>query len=554
MMGVGIFYMGIFMKKVNVWSFGFFILGIFSFAVWNQFFYVNIPKDGSVRKIASQSTGQQVVIDDFTNRILEIDSTEDIDRVISHISKVSKEYPKFVGVQLFASFAEALPQFKGIAWKLRGLVEKTDIAHTYILSQLRFLYFSSYMYGPHLKALFHYLTDPPKNGSKFESLAELQNALYFKIRPQLSSLLQKAERSLGLEPELHNFTFDRRIFTGDSPGKRFFDPSEANREFIKPYMSYIISCMARAIAAIDYLYIYNIDDLPNIMRAVLKKSAINQLKSRFQFGGTSSRRRVGFNSTRINKESVKSLPQVISRKEVFEIIERRKFSDFLTFASDRVSREKANEVLAESYQMVQKAAEHDLKGYVCSISYVSMMMNGEYISSDYSCDWDFMEKEGFTEEEYFVVGGKNFLIDPNQLLINHKQKFHELRDRYRIYLENENNSGVYIVSDVTGEPIRINAHAVFKVFDDLKVFIPETYSNEMVYNGKTLARGYGSHNKNGKWSWNFDYGRPLSWSSEAITFGGLFPDMTNSNVYDLMYTIRLTQSLRPFSNLFTTVP
>ena len=168
MMGVGIFYMGIFMKKVNVWSLGFFILGIFSFAVWNQFFYVNIPKDGSVRKIASQSTGQQVVIDDFTNRILEIDSTEDIDRVISHISKVSKEYPKFVGVQLFASFAEALPQFKGIAWKLRGLVEKTDIAHTYILSQLRFLYFSSYMYGPHLKALFHYLTDPPKNGSKFE--------------------------------------------------------------------------------------------------------------------------------------------------------------------------------------------------------------------------------------------------------------------------------------------------------------------------------------------------------------------------------------------------
>ena len=97
-------------------------------------------------------------------------------------------------------------------------------------------------------------------------------------------------------------------------------------------------------------------------------------------------------------------------------------------------------------------------------------------------------------------------------------------------------------------------NSLFKVFDDLKVFIPETYSNEMVYNGKTLARGYGSHNKNGKWSWNFDYGRPLSWSSEAITFGGLFPDMTNSNVYDLMYTIRLTQSLRPFSNLFTTVP
>ena len=542
------------MKKVNVWSFGFFLLGILSFAVWNQFFYVNIPKDGSVRKIASQSTGQQVVIDDFTNRILEINSTEDIDSVISHISKVSKEYPKFVGVQLFASFAEALPQFKGIAWKLRGLVEKTDIAHTYILSQLRFLYFSSYMYGPHIKALFHYLTDPPKGGTKFESLAELQNALYFKIRPQLINLLQKAESSLVLEPELHNFTFDRRIFTGDSPGKRFFDPSEANREFIKPYMSYIISGMARAIATIDYLYVYNIDDLPNVMRAVLKKSAINQLKSRFHFGGSSARGRVGYNSTRTKKESVKSLPQVISRKEVFEVIQENKFSNFLSFASDRVSKEKANEVLSESYQMVQKSAEHDLKGYVCTISYVSKMMNGEKISNDYSCEWGFMEQEGFTEEEFFVVGGKNFLVDPNQLLINHKQKFHELRDRYKIYLENTDNNGVYITSDVTGEPIKINAHAVFKVFEDLKIFIPESYSDKMVYNGEVLASGYGSHNKNGKWSWNYDYGRPLSWSSEAITFGGLFPDMNNENVYDLMYTIRLTQSLRPFSNLFTTIP
>ena len=103
----------------------------------------------------------------------------DVDKTAKYISETSKNYPDFVGVQLFSATADILPKLKGIVWRLRGIVEHTDILHSYILSNLRFFYVSRYAYGPHIRALFHYLVDPNPGDIQFKNISALQAYLSY---------------------------------------------------------------------------------------------------------------------------------------------------------------------------------------------------------------------------------------------------------------------------------------------------------------------------------------------------------------------------------------
>lgn len=525
--------------KIGIGVFCFF-LGVFVFSFWKKQNYVSIPipKDTSVRNLASVSTGQQIVIDDFTTKILNIKTKQDIENVRAHILEVSKEYPDFVGVQVFAKTFEILPQFKGIIWRLRGIVELTDITHSAVLSNLRFIYNSRYAYGRHVLAFFNYFVDPTEKMNQFKSIEEVQDYLSNNVNPMLLGYLSSLELSMKLPNELHHFSFDRRIFSGEDDDKRYFDPEETKKEYIKPYTSYLISGLARTIGGIDYLSAYNFDELPKIMRSVLKKTAINSIFGRFKI-----------KQGRRGEGEVKDLPNIISRKEIFEVVKK-----FKKFGTPRLNLETTQKNLDHAYKMMALASEHDIKGYTCSITYSSKIMSSEEIEDEYNCDSSFMEDESFREEEYFVVGGSKFLVDPNLLLINHRQDFHELRDRYRIYHPEKENGVVEIVVDATGGIVRINAKGAFKAHKDLKTFIPLEYVTDYKSETVEIKNNVGAYNKRGQWEWNFDYGRPIKWADEAITFGGLFPEATNDNIYDIMYHVRLSRSLRPFSNLFTSVP
>lgn len=519
----------------------FFSLGIISFSLWQNYYFIKIPKENKRRSLASQSTGQQLVIDQLTEKVLDIRTKRDIDRVINEITKTAEGYPTFVGVQLFSATASSVKILKGLLWRLRGIVEDTDVTHTFILSRLRFIYASNYAYGPHLRALFHYIADPPEDTVQFLKISELQDTLEKRIKPILVNFLNRAVTSMKLPAFSHNFVFDRRLFMGEQAGKRFFDPEEARKEYIKPYTGYIISGLARTLGALEYVSNYNFDQLTDIMNDALKKSAINSLFGRLKVKG-----RYG----RTKSEKVRSLPAIIGFEEIYDIVTKSSYKKFLT---PRFSEEVVNKSLERSYKYFALAAEHDLKGYVCSIDYAKKMMEGADIDAEYTCSWAFMESESFQEEEYFIVGGSKFLVDPNQLLINHRQKFHELRDRYRIYHPSRKDGVVSIVSDATGGIVRINVREAFRYRKDLKNFLPIEYSRDINHDGIQIS-GFGSYNRRRQWQWNYDYGRPTRWRDDFVTFGGLLPDATNENIYDIMYNMRLTRSLRPFSNTMTTVP
>jgi hypothetical protein len=119
--------------------------------------------------------------------------------------------------------------------------------------------------------------------------------------------------------------------------------------------------------------------------------------------------------------------------------------------------------------------------------------------------------------------------------------------------ENEDGN-VDITSDATGAIVRINMKNAFQVQRDLKRYLPVSFETSINHDGVSINNDVGTYNERGQWMWNYDYGRPTAWQGDAVKFGGLFPDATNENIYDIMYSVRLTRSLRPLSNLFTTVP
>ena len=446
--------------KIIFACFGF-LVGVFSFQLYQKVNFISLerPNSTSTRTIASSDEGLQKEIDSIRDRIIALRTNEDIDSFINYMI-TEKSKSKYPAVQMFVEFARPIPILKGIVWKLRGVVEKTDIAHTVALYYIRQFHHLRYIYGPHVTALLHYLTDPPADRKKYESISALQDDLL-----KFSSILERgvslAEQGLKMDADKFHFNFDRAIFVGidEANGKRFLDPDETEKVFIKPYLHYIISGLSRLIGGINYIAMYNLNDVPNIMKKILKKSAINHITGRFKIGSH-------------------DVPQIVTRAEIRVQIDKFK----RTFLKARFDKNKVQEHLDKSFTYLAKAAQADLNGYICSIKYSKMITTDQDIPKDYNCS-DFEEEMstpgGFEEEEHFVVKGKNFLVDPNQLLLNHKRKFNELKQRNQLYKGSSDGSDVTIISDVTGKEIVMNVKAAFKAHDSLYKFLPASYEKRL---------------------------------------------------------------------------
>ena len=117
------------------------------------------------------------------------------------------------------SFRNFCPELKGVLWRLRGIVEDTEIVHVAALSRLRAFYHLEFAYGSHIKAIFRYLTDPVEGRTQFHKISEVQDYAYNKVRPILSKYLTMAVRSLEAEAVNHNFMLDRSILIGTKKWK-----------------------------------------------------------------------------------------------------------------------------------------------------------------------------------------------------------------------------------------------------------------------------------------------------------------------------------------------
>ena len=523
----------------------FVVAAIFGVFFGSYYFYSNQPQMAihpykTSRSIASSNDSQQRILDDFTDKIVNIKNKSDIEAVRAHIIKVAKENEKLFVVQVYADVAKMLPEFEGIGWRLRGLVEEHDIVHLASLRFLRGLYQNLYSSGDHTKAFFQYIIDPsPEKNNKFTKISEVQDFLYKSIRPQLAQLQNKLFYALKTRPAADfDFYFDRILVKGVSEDLTYLDAEQAKKRVIKPHFSFVLSMLSQGIGFIEYAYVYNIDDFPKVMRKALTKSAINQATNRFRVVTFSVNSLAG-------KET--SLPYVISRKEYFDWVK-----SYPSLLSARFNEAVAQPILDSSYNNFKIAAQQNLKAYSCSIEYPINMASGNEPSDGYVCDGSFM-KGGFEADENFVRGGSEYLVSPNLLLLNQKSELRHLLQKVKMYSQ-IGNEPVAIISQITGQKINVSLRNGFKYHASLTKFLPIDFNSTYKLEDGSQMQGQqvGSYSKSKQWAWNYNYGKPTGWIDP--TFGGVFPDFTNQNIYHMMATVDLTPELQRVGRIFTTVP
>lgn len=497
-------------------------VGLFGAAIF--FAKKNDPQPPQQAELASRAPsglpGQQAMIDQITKMILSIQDKSQINSTVANIVKIAQnpEAKAYPGVQIMAAIAGILPQFEGIIWRCREIVEPSDWLHMTALFRLRTIAYNDFVYGHHVRALFDYLVDPSDvKGQPFKKVSDLQDYLLNQVAPVMEGVLARATSNemMQLPDANFEFQFDRRIMTGVRDQISFIDPEEAVKTFIKPYHYTMTFLLQRALMSIYYFGTLDMDDLPLVVARVLKATTLNTFKSDLRILGGDTAMGV--------------TPQL-----VFEAI-KKSSSTFLEFRRE-LGDAQVKALLDKSFALGKQSAQYQNMAYVCGLKY------HEGANLNYPSDC-----LGFPDSwrpNRFYSNGSKYLFDPNRMAINFKAKYHAFRDRARAYTAAAEKPNDYytLTSDVTGKQLRVRLHAFFEPKNSQRSFLPTSYlapgdaSTTVIVGGKSVKK------------WNYDHGQPVSY--DDYTFGGFFDPAQVRDLASLenaMTTLLYTDSVAPFA-------
>ncbi len=471
---------------------------------------------------------QQETVNSYIDKIVhEIKTKEDVLKVGQLImadagSAKNKNNP---AVKLFATLLKPLPLFEGIFWRLRGIAEEMDFIHLVALSSLRGFSHRDYLYGPHIKAIFDFVTQPTTKPTlgKIETITDLQEFLFGPVKDKLSITLRECKELLKFPSSSFRILVNLKLIAGeDKAGNiRYLNSKEGEKIFIKPYLHFIIGSLQSTLAVINYQSLYNGDKLPDFITAIGKKSAFNMFKT---------------SPDRILIKS-KSVPRGVTAKEINSILHDNDFKSLMTL---QVTEEVAKKRLNEAFELAFNASKNYLQGFVCSIEEpISFAITKE--SSNRDCL--------NLPKEHFIKKSHKYIINPNALQLNLAKKYHEKNDLYlyfsKAFIKKET---ITLNSEVTGNKVKINLHRVFTPHPDLKVFYPsKSHFNNLVKVGHEAPVANGKQD----WAWDYHYGRPVSYPDP--TFGQILPEANSQNIYSILRTLRLTSVTQPLAE-FLPIP
>lgn len=482
------------------------------------------------RQVASSTTGQQVMIDQIIQTIVsQIKVSNGKNNVVEVLTKIQQTYPmttkdldKMPVARLLLQALKFIPQFEGILWRLRRVAETSDFVHLGIIGSLRGFYQLDSLYGPHVKAFFHFLTTPTEKATYFANADEFMNFLNSVIKPQLKDFHNLMIALVEAQPdEAFDLDLDLRLFTGGNDQIRYLDPDYQRKRIIKPYFFGILSGLETSIATISYASNYHLNGLLLVSQKALAMSGINVLKDRIL---TTSGNDKSISATSVSKG--------ITAKELAGLVNLQ--SELLTL---RVQPEVAQKSLAEAYKYVNSAFKHKLKFYTCSLTYPS-----SYKASNCT---------QLPSNPSYVENGEDFLINPNLLLAHYKKHFHTFSERQRLIKESYDlfnkkdfDSTVEFVSEVTGNTVRLRPQRLFQPQKDLKIYFPKDDNYAVKEQGKFVQiKG------KPEWAWNYKYGSAQSLPD--FTFNGFFPDASDSASYmKIMRTVNLTPTTHNIKDIF----
>lgn len=474
----------------------------------------------------AQATGpQQQILDQLNEKIINIRSRQEVKKVAREIVDVAAQPQNraFPGVQIYGAIAALIPDFEGFVYRCRDFVDNADILHTTTLFKLRDFKYNNYLYGPHVDALFDYLTYPSEAaGSSFKNVSDLQDYLLKIVAPKLKRTLEQADELEKLPASAFEFQFDRTVLVGRGNGIRFIDPEETKKLFIKPYFFTVKFLLQRALGSIYYLAAIDLNEMPVIYNRILKETAINTFKGDLRIGDTA---------------------KGVTPQMTYEVIKKSK--SFLGWRST-LPASQVQQLLDNAYFMGVMSAKYQLAAYVCSLKYPQERARGQILEVDVqgtTC----LSSDGLARPgTYFIPEGSRYLMDPNSVALNFKKEYNMFRDRYRVYAENRDGKHVAITSDVTGKTLRLNIKALFSGKTSPRDLLPTGY---LKVPGSSDAVGL-----RGVYAWNYDHGKPTEFADYSM--GGFFDSAQvrdSASLYEAMTTLLYTDAVAPFA-IFVRVP
>ncbi|MFA6238165.1 MAG: hypothetical protein WC635_12605 [Bacteriovorax sp.] len=471
----------------------------------------SVPGDGN----------QQMVIDHLTEKILSMKSREDVLVATNEIKQISsrEENLNFPVVQVFRAVAQILPSLEGIIYRCRMIVEPSDWLQISALSQLRAFSYDSFVYGDHVKAIFNFLTYPSHHAGKpFQSVAELQAFLLNTVTPQLDEFLALAKKSEKLPAANFEVLIDKTLAVGISEELRFIDKEEAKKIFIKPYFFALEGLLHRVQGSLYYFSAIELNDLPKVANALLKKTTINTFIGELRAPG----------------DSVKGVTPILSGQAI------KKFPKYLTWKKEiqyRGTNVTAQSLLDRSFNYFRAAAHYQRAGYICGLSYPLNSENNEHMTEAglSACG----SLSSLDVASYHVNNGREYLFDPNGLVLRFKQKNKTHQDRVRVFEGAANGQYVRVLSDATGKSVDVFAKAFFNTKQSQRDFLPISFKNVDASSRVEELNTY---------AWNYNYGKPAGYRD--FTFNGFFNSNQVNSIDSLekaMATLLYSDSISSFA-------
>jgi hypothetical protein len=494
--------------------------------------------------------GQQEMMDAIIKKV--VDDTPTRDQIIPTVRFILEKasHPEARGyplVQIAAGIARLVPRLEGFIWRLRPIAEPSDYLHATVLYKIRQTYYNDYLYGPHVKALLDFITEPSEGQDqkpnefiksselkmKFATVADAQDWLLRNITPELEKLIygENGKGGLtaleGLPDRSFVYDFDRTLLVGHGNGLTFIDPEEARKLFIKPYLYTMKFLLQRALMGIYYVSALELNDLPKVAAKVLSKTELNEFRGELRPEG---------------KTAKGMTPEILYTSY-------RDGRRFLSFRNTtRMSISGAERLLDRAFELGLESAEYQLRAYVCGITYVQASENRGV--ADPRVDFDSCSRRpDIREGETFVRNGNKYLFDPNSMIESFKSKFTEFKERAELFEVNKQGRCYQIHSDVTGDTFCLNARKAF--FSTLSGSQRDLLPYQFELPGQP-SQTVNLPDFPREPQWNYTHGRPTDYRNTNgetdFTMNGFFDK--GATIDDLkrnMTTLLYTKSVAPFA-------
>ncbi len=424
--------------------------------------------------------------------IYNIKTKNDVDPAIAAINEYAKNNPNSTEAQIYKTFVAPVKLFKGMAWRLRFLVEPVDAAYIASISYLRAFKRNSDRRAPHLDALFDYATEPNPGENiagqtgVFKTAAELQDFMATKVAVAVKAQNEayKAILTKHGNNDAPLFNFDAGLILGEGEVKNSASQTMRFRKFMPGHLKGLMANMYERMGFGMYIASYDLEGLQYFMNTLTARSLVAKK------GNLDTKTSIGKNLVTtvfdVHLQSPKEISELLSSMSKAPANDKK--AKFLTLRPAA----KAGNYLNESLTAIRNAVNYRIEAHK---------------------DMEVLAKKG-NQREYFA--NADFLTSRPAITLAALEKRRKL-----LY----SNGPTDFKDRVDNSNFNVNISALFNpknpYVNDLKKLYPAP--NHFAATKETDG------GPRETFKWNYDYGTPQAWPD--VTFAGVLPNTSSPADY-----------------------